>query len=185
MEERIRNAFDLSRISKEIVAKGALAGVKIYLLSDVAVAEPPQASQGLLYKSRVRTEPTNITAPQFAAALWTRIESLVEEMAGCCIKVGGLSRLLFPRSQAPSSRFIPSRKYSISRGTRSVEYRSSMRLSRFVLTFVSSQVVDHTNIRRLTTNRVLYSGRRWESLWRNTHATLLKVGDDLDVVKTT
>ncbi|KAF8135795.1 hypothetical protein EV363DRAFT_1447546 [Boletus edulis] len=69
VEERIRNAFDLSRISKEIVAN-----------------EAAQASQGLLYKSRVRTEPTNVTAPQFAAALWVRIESLVEEMAGCCIK---------------------------------------------------------------------------------------------------
>ncbi|KAN0090816.1 Golgi transport complex subunit 5 domain containing protein [Tylopilus felleus] len=77
VEERIRNAFDLSRISKEIVAK-----------------EPPQASQGLLYKSRVRTEPTNITAPQFTAALWTRIESLVEEMAGCCIKVYTLEKVL-------------------------------------------------------------------------------------------
>ncbi|KAF8135793.1 Golgi transport complex subunit 5-domain-containing protein [Boletus edulis] len=77
VEERIRNAFDLSRISKEIVAK-----------------EPTQASQGLLYKSRVRTEPTNVTAPQFAAALWARIESLVEEMAGCCIKVYTLEKVL-------------------------------------------------------------------------------------------
>ncbi|KAH7888451.1 Golgi transport complex subunit 5-domain-containing protein [Phlebopus sp. FC_14] len=77
VEERIRNAFDLSRISKEIVAK-----------------EPPQASQGLLYKSRVRTEPTNVTAPQFAAALWTGLESLVEEMAGCCIKVYTLEKVL-------------------------------------------------------------------------------------------
>ena len=89
VEERIRNAFDLSRISKEIVAKGKLTRVHISVLSKLGmIAEPPQASQGLLYKSRVRTEPTNITAPQFAAALWTRIESLVEEMAGCCIKVG-------------------------------------------------------------------------------------------------
>ncbi|KAF8135797.1 hypothetical protein EV363DRAFT_1294575 [Boletus edulis] len=52
VEERIRNTFDLSRISKGIVAN----------------------------------EPTNVTAPQFAAALWARTESLVEEMAGCCIK---------------------------------------------------------------------------------------------------
>ncbi|KIJ67605.1 hypothetical protein HYDPIDRAFT_84403 [Hydnomerulius pinastri MD-312] len=77
VEERIRNAFDLSRISKEMVGK-----------------EPQQTSQGLLYKSRVRTEPTNITAPQFAAALWTRLESLVEEMAGCCIKVYTLEKVL-------------------------------------------------------------------------------------------
>jgi hypothetical protein len=89
VEERIRNAFDLSRISKEIVAKGGLTHAEISVLSKHPMtAEPPQASQGLLYKSRVRTEPTNITAPQFAAALWTRVESLVEEMAGCCIKVG-------------------------------------------------------------------------------------------------
>ncbi|KAF9222669.1 hypothetical protein BS17DRAFT_176069 [Gyrodon lividus] len=77
VEERIQSAFDLSRISKEIVAK-----------------EPQQASQGLLYKSRVRTEPTNITAPQFAAALWSRLECLVEEMAGCCIKVYTLEKVL-------------------------------------------------------------------------------------------
>jgi hypothetical protein len=89
VEDRIRNAFDLSRISKEIVAKGGLARVEIPFISKHGMnLEPPQASQGLLYKSRVRTEPTNITAPQFAAALWTRIESLVEGMAGCCIKVG-------------------------------------------------------------------------------------------------
>ncbi|KAG9316298.1 hypothetical protein JVU11DRAFT_2329 [Chiua virens] len=77
VEERIQNTFDLSRISKEITTK-----------------EPPQASQGLLYKSRVRTEPTNITAPQFAAALWTRLESLVEEMSRCCIKVYTLEKVL-------------------------------------------------------------------------------------------
>ncbi|KIJ19018.1 hypothetical protein PAXINDRAFT_128297 [Paxillus involutus ATCC 200175] len=78
VEERIQNAFDLSRISKEIVTK----------------EQHQQPSQGLLYKSRVRTEPTNITAPQFAAALWSRLESLVEEMAGCCIKVYTLEKVL-------------------------------------------------------------------------------------------
>ena len=39
------------------------------------------------YRSRIRTEPTNLTAPQWTAALWTRLESMIEEMAGCCIKV--------------------------------------------------------------------------------------------------
>lgn len=88
VEERIHNAFDISRISKEIVAKGWLARMLLSVPSEHSmIVESPQASQGLLYKSRVRTEPTNITAPQFAAALWTRLESLVEEMAGCCIKV--------------------------------------------------------------------------------------------------
>jgi hypothetical protein len=40
-----------------------------------------------MYRSRVRTEPTNVTAPQFTAALWTRLEIMIEEMADCCVKV--------------------------------------------------------------------------------------------------
>lgn len=78
-----------------------------------------------------------------------------------------------------ASRFIPSRKYSISKRIRSVGYHSSTKLSRFALTFISPRVFDLTNIRRLTVNRVLYFGRRWESLWKSTHATLPKVGDIL------
>ncbi|KAG2153694.1 Golgi transport complex subunit 5-domain-containing protein [Suillus bovinus] len=77
VEERIRTAFDLSRISKEVVSKESIP-----------------SSQGLLYKSRVRTEPTNITAPQWTAALWTRLDSLIEEMAACCIKVYTLEKAL-------------------------------------------------------------------------------------------
>ncbi|OAX39111.1 hypothetical protein K503DRAFT_690302 [Rhizopogon vinicolor AM-OR11-026] len=77
VEERIRTAFDLSRISKEFVSK-----------------ESAPSSQGLIYKSRVRTEPTNITAPQWTAALWARIETLIEEMATCCIKVYTLEKVL-------------------------------------------------------------------------------------------
>ncbi len=40
-----------------------------------------------VYKSRIRTEPTNITAPQFSVALWARLEAMFQEMADCCIKV--------------------------------------------------------------------------------------------------
>ena len=40
-----------------------------------------------MYRSRVRTEPTNVTAPQWSAALWTRLEAMFQEMADCCIKV--------------------------------------------------------------------------------------------------
>jgi conserved oligomeric Golgi complex subunit 5 len=47
-----------------------------------------------MYKSRFRTEPTNVTAPQWQAALWSSLESLVEEMADCCIKVYTLERVL-------------------------------------------------------------------------------------------
>ena len=47
-----------------------------------------------MYKSRVRTEPTNVTAPQYAAALWSSLEALVEEMTSCCVKVYALENVL-------------------------------------------------------------------------------------------
>ncbi|KAG8739425.1 hypothetical protein FRC10_005634 [Ceratobasidium sp. 414] len=77
VDARIKSAFDVSRIAKEIAGK-----------------EPPQASTGLMYRSRVRTEPTNITAPQWTGALWNRLEQMIEEMAGCCIKVYNLEKVL-------------------------------------------------------------------------------------------
>ncbi|KAF8601324.1 hypothetical protein BDV93DRAFT_533716 [Ceratobasidium sp. AG-I] len=77
VDARIKSAFDVSRIAKEIAGK-----------------EPPAASTGLMYRSRVRTEPTNITAPQWTNALWNRLEQMIEEMAGCCIKVYNLEKVL-------------------------------------------------------------------------------------------
>ncbi|KAI0779742.1 Golgi transport complex subunit 5-domain-containing protein [Fomes fomentarius] len=77
VEGRIRSAFDLTRISKDIVAK-----------------ESTSIGQGLLYKSRVRTEPTSVTAPQWTSALWGSLESLIEEMADCCVKVYTLEKVL-------------------------------------------------------------------------------------------
>lgn len=145
--------------------------------------EPPQASQGLLYKSRVRTEPTNITAPQFVAALWTRIESLVEEMSGCCIKVGscrghcsqGVMLLclgLYPRESAQSQ------KGSAQRGI--VPRRGAQGLYWYIY---HCRAVDRVITRRLIVNLVLCFGRLWASPWKSTHATPPKVGDILDLVK--
>ena len=64
-----------------------------YTPHDVAL-ESTSISQGLLYKSRVRTEPTSVTVPQWTAALWGSLESLIEEMSGCCIKVYTLEKVL-------------------------------------------------------------------------------------------
>ncbi|KAI0365669.1 hypothetical protein BV20DRAFT_1099473, partial [Pilatotrama ljubarskyi] len=77
VEGRIRSAFDLTRISKDIMAKDSAS-----------------LGQGLLYKSRVRTEPTSVTASQWTAALWGSLESLIEEMADCCVKVYTLEKVL-------------------------------------------------------------------------------------------
>lgn len=56
----------------------------------------PQAnsSSSVFYKSRARTEPTSSNLPHFQAALWARLEGLIEDMAGCCIKVYVLERVL-------------------------------------------------------------------------------------------
>ncbi|KAH9055433.1 Golgi transport complex subunit 5-domain-containing protein [Lactarius vividus] len=77
VEARIKAAFDVSQISKELNAK-----------------DPASSSAGLAYKSRIRQEPTNVTAPQWANALWNRLSSLIEDMAGACVKVYTLEKVL-------------------------------------------------------------------------------------------
>ncbi|KAI6000499.1 Golgi transport complex subunit 5-domain-containing protein [Pisolithus albus] len=104
VERLIRNAFDLSSMSKEIIAKGVIFvtipavvstdPLVLLCCNSSIIIEPQQVSQSLLYKSRVRTEPTSVTAPQFAAALWTRLESLIEQMSSCCVKVYTLEKVL-------------------------------------------------------------------------------------------
>ncbi|KAJ7755714.1 Golgi transport complex subunit 5-domain-containing protein [Mycena maculata] len=79
VEDRIRSAFDLSKISRDASSK------------DPAPNLPPSPTS---YKSRVRTEPTTYTAPQWTAALWARLENMVEEMADCCVKVYTLEKVL-------------------------------------------------------------------------------------------
>jgi HPt (histidine-containing phosphotransfer) domain-containing protein len=80
VEQRIHSAFDLNKISRDAA-------------KDTGPTTSPQ-SHSQIYKSRVRTEPTNITVPQWTAALWTRLEGLIEEMAACCIKVYALEKVL-------------------------------------------------------------------------------------------
>ncbi|KIM91987.1 hypothetical protein PILCRDRAFT_809983 [Piloderma croceum F 1598] len=81
VEERIKSAFDMTKIGKDVLMKDPLQ-------------TPQNQSPSMLYKSRVRTEPTSVTAPQWTAALWARLENLIEEMAGCCIKVYTLEKVL-------------------------------------------------------------------------------------------
>lgn len=58
----------------------------------------PSTSQA--YRSRIRTEPTNVTAPQWSAALWARLEVMFQEMADCCIKVYALEKVLKMKKDA-------------------------------------------------------------------------------------
>lgn len=51
------------------------------------IETPGSATSGLLYKSRVRTEPTNLTAPQWTNALWARLDAMITDLGEACIKV--------------------------------------------------------------------------------------------------
>ncbi|KAK7035254.1 hypothetical protein VNI00_012021 [Paramarasmius palmivorus] len=81
VEDRIRTAFDMNKISRDALGKDA-------------ASSPSQTQSPTLYRSRVRTEPTNVTAPQWTAALWSRLEKMVEDMADCCVKVYTLEKVL-------------------------------------------------------------------------------------------
>ncbi|KAF8348129.1 Golgi transport complex subunit 5-domain-containing protein [Amanita rubescens] len=78
MEDHVRTAFDMSKLSKDALAKEA-----------ASTSQPSSA-----YKSRTRTEPTNITAPQWTTMLWDRLETLLDELTDCCIKVYTLEKVL-------------------------------------------------------------------------------------------
>ncbi|KAI0342194.1 hypothetical protein BDW22DRAFT_1376570 [Trametopsis cervina] len=86
VDGRIKYAFDLTRLAKVVTAKDP---------STTTSSNP-------LYKSRFRTEPTNVTAPQWQAALWSSLEQLIEEMADCCIKVYVLEKVLLVKKDAVS-----------------------------------------------------------------------------------
>jgi hypothetical protein len=78
VEMRIRAAFDMHSLSREMAAKeGTSTG---------------PSSFG--YKSRARTEPTNVTLPQWTSTLWSRLQTLIQDMADCCIKVYMLQNVL-------------------------------------------------------------------------------------------
>ncbi|KIL68918.1 hypothetical protein M378DRAFT_70503 [Amanita muscaria Koide BX008] len=78
MEDQVRSAFDMSRLSKDAINRAA----------------NNTGAHSSSYKSRVRTEPTNVTAPQWTTILWERIEGLIQEIAESCIKVYALENIL-------------------------------------------------------------------------------------------
>lgn len=83
IESRIRNAFDVNALARDAMTR---AGEPVQQLNNPA--------SSVFYKSRARTEPTSSNLVHFQAALWSRLEGLIEDMAGCCIKVYVLERVL-------------------------------------------------------------------------------------------
>ncbi|KAJ3915686.1 Golgi transport complex subunit 5-domain-containing protein [Lentinula edodes] len=82
----------LSTLNQSLLASSLQTAYNLGVLPNQVQALMVELSQD--YKSRVRTEPTNITASQWTAALWIRLEKMTEEMADCCIKVYTLEKVL-------------------------------------------------------------------------------------------
>jgi hypothetical protein len=59
----------------------------------VIFQENQQTQSPHVYRSRIRTEPTSVTAPQWTASLWSKLESLVEDISLHCIRVRACCRL--------------------------------------------------------------------------------------------
>lgn len=77
IESRIRTAFDVAALARDALSRAG----------EALPASGTSGTSSMFYKSRARTEPTNANLPHFQAALWSRLESVIEDMAGCCIKV--------------------------------------------------------------------------------------------------
>jgi conserved oligomeric Golgi complex subunit 5 len=108
-EEQIRGAFDLMKVSKsnsEVFFIHCYSNSNISFLS--AVGSPIGGTSQTTYKSRIRVEPNNTTAPQWAVSLWQQLATMMEELSQRCIKAStGLYCCSIP-SDAPT-RFIHSR----------------------------------------------------------------------------
>jgi len=86
VEARVKIAFDISSLSKDAAAKGMFIHER-FCRVPINIVDLNASGAGLTYRSRVRTEPTNITAAQWTTALWARMEVMVEDMTACCLKV--------------------------------------------------------------------------------------------------
>ncbi|KAL0580334.1 hypothetical protein V5O48_001671 [Marasmius crinis-equi] len=114
VEERIRSAFDMNKISRDASGKDP-------------TASPLQQTQSpTLYRSRVRTEPTNLTAPQWSVALWARLEKMIEEMSDCCVKVYTLEKVLKLKKDTVSQTVFLDEAMKLLENTPSVAFWTSL-----------------------------------------------------------
>ncbi|BGP18331.1 hypothetical protein JCM10213_008504 [Rhodosporidiobolus nylandii] len=75
---KVKACFDIGSLAREMAGKEA----------------PTNAASAFVYKSRTRNEPTQASLPQWASAMWARLEALVGEMGSICIKVYTLEKVL-------------------------------------------------------------------------------------------
>ncbi|GAA5903350.1 hypothetical protein JCM6882_008146 [Rhodosporidiobolus microsporus] len=75
---KVKACFDMASLAREMAAKEG----------------PTNAASAFVYKSRTRNEPTQQTMPQWASAMWARLESAIGDMGSICIKVYTLEKVL-------------------------------------------------------------------------------------------
>ncbi|GAA5906661.1 hypothetical protein JCM5296_006448 [Sporobolomyces johnsonii] len=88
---KVKACFDMGSLAREMVGKDT----------------PTNAASAFVYKSRTRNEPTQATMPQWAAAMWTRLENLIDDMGNICIKVYTLEKVLkLKKDQSTQTSFL-------------------------------------------------------------------------------
>ncbi|KAF5351759.1 hypothetical protein D9756_007411 [Leucocoprinus leucothites] len=106
VEERIQNAFDLSRISKDA------------LTNEPGASPNPQQSPAA-YRSRVRTEPTSATVPQYTTALWVyTLEKVLKMKKDTITQVVFLDEAMKLLENRPSATFWTSLTRSLDKHVR-------------------------------------------------------------------
>ncbi|GAA5983475.1 hypothetical protein JCM11641_005821 [Rhodosporidiobolus odoratus] len=88
---KVKACFDIGSLAREMAGKEA----------------PTNAASAFVYKSRTRNEPTQSTLPQWSAAMWARLEELVDDMGSICIKVYTLEKVLkLKKDQTTQTSFL-------------------------------------------------------------------------------
>ena len=83
----MRASFDVAALAREMGGKGAARSRTACRCLGRPCHTDAAPTGAFGYKSRARTEPTAQTLPQWSAAFWAKLEMLMEDIAGCCIKV--------------------------------------------------------------------------------------------------
>lgn len=83
----MRASFDIAALAREMGGKGAQLCGPLGRCGYRTLRTDAAPTSAFGYKSRARTEPTAATLPQWSAAFWAKLEMLMEDIAGCCIKV--------------------------------------------------------------------------------------------------
>lgn len=89
VSRKIKACFDMASLAREVGGKGRSSATswRRTILTPVVMEDSTNSTSAFVYKSRARNEPTNVTMPQWTAAMWTRLEYLISDLGAVCIRV--------------------------------------------------------------------------------------------------